>query len=134
MTEQRISWFFERDTEKSLNLNPQYQRNPVWSMKNKKYLIDLIAEISGLEHQYRQRDFSPSNFSNTSRLGLKNMVGNVSEPLISFSSYDPMITPPLESRIHTLIFEGLFYSKRPSIVSAVDYKDAHRFIEGNGFH
>jgi len=26
MAEQRISWFNERDIEKSLNLNPKYQR------------------------------------------------------------------------------------------------------------
>jgi len=42
MTEQRISWFNERYIEKSLNLNPKYQRKPVWSVRTKQYLIDTI--------------------------------------------------------------------------------------------
>lgn len=46
MTSQLISWFNERDLEGSLNTNPEYQRNPVWSYKNKKYLVDSV--IRGL--------------------------------------------------------------------------------------
>lgn len=42
MAEQRISWFNERNIEKSLNLNPKYQRKPVWSVRTKQYLIDTI--------------------------------------------------------------------------------------------
>lgn len=44
MDGQRISWFNERNAEGSLNLNPKYQRKPVWSMKNKQYLIDTILK------------------------------------------------------------------------------------------
>ncbi len=42
MTEQRISWFNERNIEESLNLNPKYQRKPVWSVRTKQYLIDTL--------------------------------------------------------------------------------------------
>ena len=46
MAGQRISWFNERNIEESLNLNPKYQRKPVWSVRTKQYLIDTI--IRGL--------------------------------------------------------------------------------------
>jgi len=59
MAEQRISWFNERNTEASLNLNPQYQRNPVWSSKNKKFLIDTILRNLPIPEIYMQVKTNP---------------------------------------------------------------------------
>lgn len=54
MSEQRITWFNERNAEKSLILNPKYQRKPVWSLKNKKFLIDTIIRNLPVPEIYMQ--------------------------------------------------------------------------------
>lgn len=38
----RITQFFQWHKENALDLSPSFQRNPVWSHKNKSYLIDTI--------------------------------------------------------------------------------------------
>lgn len=45
-THQRVTWFYQRYKENSLELAPPFQRKPVWSMNNKSFLIDTI--INGL--------------------------------------------------------------------------------------
>jgi len=45
-SQQRISWFNRIHTEGNLKLAPPFQRKPVWSHRNKSYLIDTI--IRGL--------------------------------------------------------------------------------------
>jgi uncharacterized protein with ParB-like and HNH nuclease domain len=42
---QFISWFFSEDEKGTLDLQPKYQRNPIWSSAQKCFLIDSI--ISG---------------------------------------------------------------------------------------
>jgi hypothetical protein len=42
---QAISWFYGEFKNESLTLNPKYQRNPIWSIGQKCFLIDSI--ISG---------------------------------------------------------------------------------------
>jgi len=53
-SEQRISWFNERRIERSLNLNPKYQRKPVWSERTKQYLIDTIIRKLPVPEIYMQ--------------------------------------------------------------------------------
>jgi hypothetical protein len=43
---QYINWFYEEDQKKSLVLQPKYQRNPVWSERQRCFLIDSI--LSGI--------------------------------------------------------------------------------------
>jgi len=54
MGEQRVSWFNERNMEGSLVLNPRYQRKPVWSLRNKQYLIDTIIRELPVPEIYMQ--------------------------------------------------------------------------------
>lgn len=42
-TSQRVTWFYQRNKEKNLIIAPPFQRKPVWSLKNKSYLIDTIV-------------------------------------------------------------------------------------------
>lgn len=39
---QNISWFYQRFKEDSLELSPEFQRNPVWQQPQKDYLIETI--------------------------------------------------------------------------------------------
>jgi hypothetical protein len=39
---QMISWFYQRYRENSLELSPDFQRNPVWLQQQKEYLIETI--------------------------------------------------------------------------------------------
>jgi len=41
-TNQNITWFMERFDEENLELNPDFQRNPVWIDHQKDYLIETI--------------------------------------------------------------------------------------------
>ena len=41
-SEHPISWFSERYREETLDIRPPYQRKPVWTMKQKSYLIESI--------------------------------------------------------------------------------------------
>lgn len=41
-TSQRITWFYQRNKEGNLIIAPPFQRKPVWSPKNKSFLIDTI--------------------------------------------------------------------------------------------
>ena len=42
-TTQRVTWFYQRNKEGSIIIHPPFQRKPVWSLKNKSYLIDTIV-------------------------------------------------------------------------------------------
>ena len=43
---QFINWFYEENQKKSLILQPKYQRNPVWSDRQRCFLIDsILSEI-----------------------------------------------------------------------------------------
>ncbi len=42
-TSQRVTWFYQRNKEGNLIIAPPFQRKPVWSLKNKSYLIDTIV-------------------------------------------------------------------------------------------
>src|SRR5574337_1704373 len=42
---QALSWFYGENQKGSLLLNPKYQRNPIWSIGQKCFLIDSL--ISG---------------------------------------------------------------------------------------
>jgi uncharacterized protein with ParB-like and HNH nuclease domain len=37
-----VSWFYGEDQKKMLVLTPKYQRNPIWSIGQKCFLIDSI--------------------------------------------------------------------------------------------
>jgi len=39
---QALSWFYGEYKKKSLNLEPKYQRNPIWSIGQKCFLIDSL--------------------------------------------------------------------------------------------
>ncbi|MFH1257045.1 MAG: DUF262 domain-containing protein [Candidatus Diapherotrites archaeon] len=53
-TQQRITWFYQRDKEGALELAPPFQRKPVWSMKNKSFLIDTIIQQLPIPEIYMQ--------------------------------------------------------------------------------
>jgi hypothetical protein len=42
---QALSWFYGEDKKGTLRLDPKYQRNPIWSLGQKCFLIDSL--ISG---------------------------------------------------------------------------------------
>jgi hypothetical protein len=41
-TNQQIAWFYQRYKEESLELSPDFQRNPVWEAHHKNYLIETL--------------------------------------------------------------------------------------------
>ena len=43
-TQHRITEFHRWETEGMLEIAPPFQRKPVWSIKNKSYLIDTILK------------------------------------------------------------------------------------------
>jgi len=51
---QKISWFFQRHQEGSLELAPPFQRKPVWSLNNKSYLVDTIIKGLPIPEIYMQ--------------------------------------------------------------------------------
>ena len=49
---QALSWFYGEDKKSSLRLNPKYQRNPIWSIGQKCFLIDSIISGTPLPQVY----------------------------------------------------------------------------------
>ena len=49
---QYLSWFFGEHKKGSLRLNPKYQRNPIWSIGQKCFLIDSIISGAPLPQVY----------------------------------------------------------------------------------
>lgn len=58
-TEQSISWFRDRYREGSLTIKPPYQRKPVWTAKQKSYLIESILLKLPVPEIYIQQSVSP---------------------------------------------------------------------------
>ena len=57
---QTISWFKDRYVEKSLKIKPPYQRKPIWTPKQKCYLIESILMGLPVPEIYIQQTTSPS--------------------------------------------------------------------------
>lgn len=55
----RITQFFQWHKENVLDLSPRFQRNPVWSHKNKSYLIDTILNGYPVPEIFLQIETSP---------------------------------------------------------------------------
>ena len=51
-----ISWFKDRNLDKSLVLRPPYQRKPVWTDKQKSFLIDTILKKYHIPEIYIHRE------------------------------------------------------------------------------
>src|SRR6266540_1582151 len=49
-----VSWFWNRLRDQSLNMKPPYQRNPVWQISQKAYLIDSILRGYPVPELYLQ--------------------------------------------------------------------------------
>jgi hypothetical protein len=57
-TEQTISWFRDRYRDGSLKIKPPYQRKPVWTAKQKSYLIESILLQLPVPEIYIQQSVS----------------------------------------------------------------------------
>lgn len=53
-TTQSLSWFSKRDAAEELSIKPPFQRNPVWSVAQKSYLIDTILNGYPIPEIYMQ--------------------------------------------------------------------------------
>ena len=62
-TTHRISEFYRWQTEGSLKLNPPFQRNPVWSDKNRSYLIDTVLNQLPVPEIYMQVDTNENGYT-----------------------------------------------------------------------
>jgi hypothetical protein len=51
-----VSWFRDRNMEKTLIIKPPYQRKPVWTQDQKAYLIDTILEGYVIPEVYIHRE------------------------------------------------------------------------------
>lgn len=59
-TTHTIAWFFKAYQDNDLELNPPFQRNPVWTEKQKSYLIDTILNGYPIPELYMQEYSSAS--------------------------------------------------------------------------
>lgn len=59
-----ISWFKDRNLEKTLILKPPYQRKPVWTYDQKAYLIDTILKKYHIPAIYIHRETDAEGKSN----------------------------------------------------------------------
>ncbi len=59
-TNQLISWFYQRFKEDSLELSPDFQRNPVWQQPQKDYLIETILLELPIPEIYLINKIKPS--------------------------------------------------------------------------
>ena len=57
-TNSTVAWFWGRLKDKSLNMRPPYQRNPVWQEDQKAYLIDSILRGYPVPELYLQSTVS----------------------------------------------------------------------------
>lgn len=62
-TNQSISWFYQRLREGSLELSPDFQRNPVWLPPQKEYLIETILMNLPIPEIYMVNRIKPSGES-----------------------------------------------------------------------
>jgi uncharacterized protein with ParB-like and HNH nuclease domain len=53
-TQHSVSWFNKIHQQGELELNPPFQRNPVWTDKQKSYLIDTILNGYPVPELYMQ--------------------------------------------------------------------------------
>lgn len=58
-TQQTISWFYQRDREGTLVLNPPFQRRPVWTIRQQSHLIESILMGLPVPEIYMQHRTTP---------------------------------------------------------------------------
>ncbi len=103
--------------------------SPTMQEQDKKILTEVIQKAVKLTPQYTQLEIMATK---TSDYSLKQMEDDSFTDFISsFSPYDPMKTPSIDSRLHTITFENLLLGTSP-IVEAVPFEQAKKIIEGNG--
>ena len=116
--------------------------------RQKRQLADLIGRAVGLNYQYLQPELNFGKNSKYTLTELKDGNGDLFDFIVSFSPYDPMVVPALDSRVHTIAFTSLTQpphkdgirrildavgSSKPLIpIEPVSMDDARKFIEGNG--
>lgn len=99
--------------------------------EQKKILADLLEAAVGLTHQYKGTDVRPSRDSRLSLKQLSEADKGFIDFLVSFSPYDPMRTPRLDAKVHTITFESILLNRSPHI-EPLSYEKAKKFVEGNG--
>lgn len=60
---QSISWFYQRYRENSLELSPDFQRNPVWLQNQKEYLLETVLLELPMPEIYMVNRILPSGDS-----------------------------------------------------------------------
>jgi hypothetical protein len=107
--------------------------------RQKRQLIDTIERTIGLNHQQMQPQLNFGKHSKYTLTELKDGNGDLFDFIISFSPYDPMTVPRMDSRVHTLAFASLTQShagegttKLSIPIEPVSIEDAKKFVEGNG--
>lgn len=63
-TQQDLSWFLDLAQQKKLNLNPPYQRNSVWALKDKRFFLDTILSNYPCPAIYLQKE-TDENYKTT---------------------------------------------------------------------
>ncbi len=58
-----IAWFNDRHRSGELDMHPPFQRNPVWTDKQKKYLLDTILRGLPVPELYMQDLVDENGFS-----------------------------------------------------------------------
>ena len=57
--QQTVSWFYQRNREGSLILNPPFQRRPVWTLRQQSHLIESVLMGLPVPEIYMQHRTSP---------------------------------------------------------------------------
>ena len=99
--------------------------------EQRRILIDLIGEAVGLAYQYKAARVQHTRESDFTLKQLKAGDGGMIDFLLSFSPYDPLVTPRPEARVHTIAFESVLHNRSPNI-EPLPVTKAKKIIEGNG--
>src|SRR3972149_410894 len=92
-TSHPISWFRDRNNEKSLIIKPPYQRKPVWTPRQKTYLIDTILKKYLIPEIYihRETDAQGNSIYNIvdGQQRIKSILDFISGQLTLSEEYNP---------------------------------------------
>lgn len=91
---------------------------PTLTTQQKIVLVDLIKGTVGLTPQYEQRGIMPLKHSKYTLKEVIEGYEDLTDFLLSFSSFDPMVPPYLLSPVHTIAFEGLTHDRPPTVKPA----------------
>lgn len=134
-----VSWFRDRNIDKTLVLKPPYQRKPVWSPDQKAYLIDTIIKGYLIPEIYIHRETDPNGKTIFNIVDGQQRIRSILEFLNNSFSLMEEYTPQfadfnfddLPSPQKTLIWDYTLFAREITNASEEDVRNLFKRMNKN---